>query len=229
MTQKFATDYIDVAARLVEFRTKYPEGSLQPADPATPYRIEEIGGKQRIVVVAAAYRTPDDVRPGIGMAYEEVPGRTPYTRDSELQNAETSAWGRAIVAALAADTKKGIASAEEVRNRMAEREDGQPTAEDFHRKHNRMVAQTLEDEKKAGRRKKGTEPADDPWAKPVETDQEWLNAWVTRVAEAKDKDALQVLWAEMVEKHKNLQCNDADRAELTETFKNAAAALEPAA
>jgi hypothetical protein len=29
--------------------------------------------------------------------------------------AETSAWGRAIVAALAADTKKGIASADEVR------------------------------------------------------------------------------------------------------------------
>src|SRR5690606_40824121 len=67
------------------------------------------------VVVAAAYRTPDDQRPGIGMAYEPYPGRTPYTRGSELQNAETSAWGRAIVAALAADTRRGIASAEEVR------------------------------------------------------------------------------------------------------------------
>jgi len=55
------------------------------------------------------------------MAYEQWPGRTPYTRDSELQNAETSAWGRAIVAVLAADTKRGIASQEEVRNRSAER------------------------------------------------------------------------------------------------------------
>lgn len=114
--QQFAADYIDVATRLVEFREKHPEGSLQPADPTTPYRIEQLGDQTYIVVVAAAYRTPDDQRPGIGMAYEQFPGRTPYTRGSELQNAETSAWGRAIVAALAADTKRGIASAEELRN-----------------------------------------------------------------------------------------------------------------
>jgi hypothetical protein len=123
MSQKFAMDYIDVAARLVEFRTKHPEGSLQPADLAVPFRIETIGDQTFIVVVAAAYRSPDDPKPGIGMAYEQFPGRTPYTKGSELQNAETSAWGRAIVAALAADTKKGVASAEEVRNRQAERDE----------------------------------------------------------------------------------------------------------
>lgn len=117
-------DYNDVPARIAEFRTKHPEGSLQPADPHEPYKVEKIGEKAFIVYIAAAYRTPDDLRPGIGMAWEQFPGRTPYTRDSELQNAETSAWGRAIVAALAADTRKGIASAEEVRNRQAEREHG---------------------------------------------------------------------------------------------------------
>jgi hypothetical protein len=120
--QKFAMDYNDVAARLVEFRTKHPEGSLQPADVAQPFQVVELGDQTYIVVVAAAYRSPDDQRPGVGMAYELFPGRTPYTRGSELQNAETSAWGRAIVAALAADTKKGVASAEEVRNRQAERD-----------------------------------------------------------------------------------------------------------
>lgn len=122
MSQQFAQDYIDVATRIVEFRTKYPDGSLQPADLATPYKIEPIGDSTWIVVVAAAYRTPDDPRPGVGMAYEQFPGKTPYTKGSELQNAETSAWGRAIVAALAADTKKGsaIASAEEVQNRATE-------------------------------------------------------------------------------------------------------------
>ena len=115
-------DYVDVPARITAFRAKHPEGSLQPLDPAQPYKLESIGDRTFIVVVAAAYRTPDDQRPGIGMAYEQFPGRTPYTRDSELQNAETSAWGRAIVAALAADTKRSVASREEVENRQADRE-----------------------------------------------------------------------------------------------------------
>lgn len=120
---KFAMDYIDVAQRIVEFREKHPEGALQPADLSKPYTIETIGDQTYIVVVAAAYRSPEDRIPGIGMAYEPFPGRTPYTRGSELQNAETSAWGRAIVASLAADTRKGIASAEEVRNRKAEQDE----------------------------------------------------------------------------------------------------------
>ena len=46
--------------------------------------------------------------------------RSSFTKDSELQNAETAAWGRAIVAVLASDTKEGIASREEVRNRQTE-------------------------------------------------------------------------------------------------------------
>lgn len=116
------SSYIDVAARIVEFRGKFPDGSLQPADLASPYKIESIDGTTYIVVVAAAYRSPDDTRPGIGMAYEVFPGKSNFTRGSELQNAETSAWGRAIVAALAADTKQGIASAEEMRNRREEQE-----------------------------------------------------------------------------------------------------------
>lgn len=115
-------DYNTVPERIAEFRDKYPNGSLQPADLTQPYRVEVIGDRHYIVVVAAAYRTPDDQRPGIGMAYEQWPGRTPYTKDSELQNAETSAWGRAIVAVLAADTKRGIASQEDVRNRRADDE-----------------------------------------------------------------------------------------------------------
>lgn len=107
-------DYNTVAERIIEFRQAYPNGSLQPADPDKPYRLEVVDGKPWVVVVAAAYRTPDDTRPGIGMAYEPVPGPTPYTRGSELQNAETAAWGRAIIAALAGDAKKGIASKDEV-------------------------------------------------------------------------------------------------------------------
>ena len=109
-------DYIDVATRIVEFREKYPEGSLQQHD----LQFIDFAGTSWVVYTAAAYRTPDDVRPGVGTAWEPVPGKTNFTRDSELQNAETAAWGRAIVAALAADTRKGIASAEELRNRQVE-------------------------------------------------------------------------------------------------------------
>lgn len=127
-------DYVDVPERIAEFRANYPEGSLQPADPTTPYRIETLtvtlqgetgpfeATKTFLVYVAAAYRHPDDMRPGIGMAWEPLPGQTPYTRNSELMNAETSAWGRAIVAALAADSKRGVSTRGEVRARQAERD-----------------------------------------------------------------------------------------------------------
>ena len=124
-------DYIDVAQRIAEFRVKHPEGSLQPLNPEQPFEIRELAGAGKdgkevrgtfIIYIAAAYRTPDDPRPGVGCAYEVFPGRTPYTAGSELQNAETAAWGRAIVAALAADTRAGVASQQEVRNRQAERD-----------------------------------------------------------------------------------------------------------
>lgn len=111
-------DYVDVAERISIFRQKYPEGSLQPLNHEKPYEIVTVGEKTFIVYAAVAYRSPDDIRPGIGLAWEPFPGRTSFQRDSELMVCETSAWGRAIVAVLAADTKRGIASAEEVRNRQ---------------------------------------------------------------------------------------------------------------
>lgn len=109
-------DYIDVATRIVEFREKFPQGSLQQEN----LEFVNVAGKDWVVYTAAAYRTPDDERPGIGTAWEPIPGPTRFTRDSEVQNAETAAWGRAMVAALAVDTRKGIASQEEVRNRQVE-------------------------------------------------------------------------------------------------------------
>lgn len=107
-------DYIDVAERIREFREKHPDGSLQQVN----WEVIQVGEKHFVAYTAAAYRTPDDERPGIGTAWEPFPGPTPYTRDSELMNAETSAWGRAIIAAGAADAKR-VASANEVANRQA--------------------------------------------------------------------------------------------------------------
>jgi hypothetical protein len=110
-------DYVEVADRVKEFREKYPTGSLTQVN----LQFLEFAGKSWVVYTAAAYRTPEDLHPGIGTAWEQVPGLTPYTKNSEVQNCETAAWGRAMVAALAVDTKK-IASADEVRARQAERE-----------------------------------------------------------------------------------------------------------
>lgn len=110
--------YVDVAERIRLFRDRYPEGSLQPANLATPWEIVTVGEKTFLVYIAAAYRHPDDPRPGIGMAWEPFPGRTPYTKDSELMVAETSAWGRAIKAALLDDRSK-VASLDEVRARRS--------------------------------------------------------------------------------------------------------------
>jgi hypothetical protein len=103
--------YIEVPDRILAFKEKYPDGTLQG-----DWSLEEVGDATFVVYVARAYRTADDERPAVGMAWEPYPGKTPYTKDSEVMNAETSAWGRAIVAA--GIPSKKIASAEEVRNRQ---------------------------------------------------------------------------------------------------------------
>ncbi len=127
MSGKFSMDdYIDVAERIAEFNKRYPDGTLQTVD----WTDVRIGEQTFIVYRAAAYRTPDDPRPGHGIAWEPFPGKTPYTKDSELMNAETSAWGRAIVACGLTSNRK-IASLQEVQNRQpAENGNGnhQPTA-----------------------------------------------------------------------------------------------------
>ena len=120
-------NYVDVAERIRTFRERHPEGSLQPANIDHPYTIETIDGRTFIVYVACAYRSPEDTRPGIGCAWEPFPGTSPFVKNSELQNAETSAWGRAIVACLAADTQK-IATVNDVRNRQAEQSQTTPDA-----------------------------------------------------------------------------------------------------
>ena len=111
----FAADYIPVNERIAAFIAKYPDGSLRPLWPDEPYRVLGEGETKWLVYGACAFRTPDDPAPGVGLAWEPVPGRTPYTRGSELMVAETSAWGRAL-AAIGIATNKSIASAEEVRS-----------------------------------------------------------------------------------------------------------------
>lgn len=107
-------DYNTVPERMAQFFAKYPEGSFK-----STCQLMQVGERWAAIVKATAYRHPADPAPGDGHAIEFIPGNTQFTKDSELQNAETAAWGRAVMAVGAADSKKGIASREEVRNRTA--------------------------------------------------------------------------------------------------------------
>ena len=106
-------DYIEVAERIQIFIEQYPTGSLQ-----SDWGMVERDGEQWLAVKAYAYRYPDDQRPGIGQAWEPVPGRTPFTKGSELMVGETSAWGRAL-AAIGIAVHRGIASGNEIRTAQA--------------------------------------------------------------------------------------------------------------
>ena len=101
-------DYIEVSERIQRFYEKYPDGSLQGS-------WEWLDDSHTVIVYRAeAYRTADDIRPGIGYASEPYPGTSNFTRNSEIMCGETSSWGRAI-ASLGIAVHRGIASAQEVR------------------------------------------------------------------------------------------------------------------
>jgi hypothetical protein len=109
--------YIQVNERIIAFYERHPEGSIQS-------EIVEFSEK-RVVVKAYAYRKPSDPLPGIGHSYMALPGKTTYTIGSELENTETSAWGRAL-ASLGFEVKRGIASHNEIENKRHEHVEPEP-------------------------------------------------------------------------------------------------------
>jgi len=98
-------NYVDVPHRIKLFYEKYPEGSLQ-MDPDLQF--QTVGDQVIVIGRAYAYRNPLDEKPGVGTAQEYLPGKTNFTRGSEIQNLETSCWGRAI-GALGIGIDKAIA------------------------------------------------------------------------------------------------------------------------
>ena len=106
--------YQEVADRIHAFYAKHPEGSIRTEG----VDFVQIAGKDYVLVKAAVYRSPDDKIPGTGTAMEPIPGSTPFTKGSEVENGETSAWGRAL-ASIGLGGKK-IATADEVAVKRAE-------------------------------------------------------------------------------------------------------------
>lgn len=105
----FVDDYVGVHERIDKFLEKYPDGRIQTA-------IAHLS-ESLVVMQATVYRDAGDERPIVAHSQLGIPGKTNFTRDSEVENAETSAVGRAL-AFMGFETKKGIASREEVRSRQ---------------------------------------------------------------------------------------------------------------
>jgi hypothetical protein len=107
------SDYITVNERIIKFYEKYPDGRIIP---------ELISWNDGVVLMkATVYRDHETQNPiSVGHAYE-VEGSTFINRTSVIENAETSAVGRAL--ALAGfEIKKSVASREEVENAVEQQE-----------------------------------------------------------------------------------------------------------
>ena len=105
------SNYVEVADRLREWYEKNPSARIVTTI------VDQ--SEKRVTVKAEVFRKADDVLPaGVGHSALSIPGTTPYTRGAELENAETSAIGRALVAAGLPSKK--IASADEVRAKRSD-------------------------------------------------------------------------------------------------------------
>jgi hypothetical protein len=163
-------DYVDVAERIRAWYESHPNGRIET-------RIVEHNEK-RVVIEARVYRGTkgdsvpsdelgfmDDRPAGIGHSAMQIPGATPYTRGSEIENCETSAVGRALV--MAGLPSKRIASDDEIR---AKREDSPRDTDQY-------------GEIKETKTKKVA-------AKPTEAEQVAADEWASTIANAGTVDEL---------------------------------------
>ena len=98
-------DYIEVKDRIISFYKDHPDGRVQT-------EVIELTDA-RVTVKARVYQYEEDSCPTTGHSWLNIPGSTNFTKGSELENAETSAVGRAL-AMMGYEVKKSIASRDEV-------------------------------------------------------------------------------------------------------------------
>lgn len=113
----FADDYVDVATRIKILLERYPTASITCSQP----RVVNMGDRAFIEVQARIDCNDGTGRVSEAAAWEPYPGRTNFTRDSEMMNAETSAVGRAC-GLLGIGLDRSVASLDEVRARRAEQD-----------------------------------------------------------------------------------------------------------
>jgi hypothetical protein len=105
-------DYVEVKDRLRVLFELFAQARVTTAYELT----REPDEKPKVIARALVYRTPDDPIPATGTSWMYLPGATTYTRGSEIENAETSAVGRAI-GMLGILIDRSIASANEVESK----------------------------------------------------------------------------------------------------------------
>ena len=123
-------NYVDVPTRLRMALDKFPELRIVESG----YRVEDFGAGTVLICTVTVYRSPDDTLPVIASAQESLPGKTPYTKDSELMVGMTSAVGRAL-GYMGFGIDKSIASSNEIKAREhtkpVTRASGEPVEEPF--------------------------------------------------------------------------------------------------
>jgi hypothetical protein len=100
-------DYVPVAERLEKFYERYHDGRV------TTSIVEHNLESGFVLMRAEVYRSPDDAAPAATGHAFEVRGESYVNKTSYVENAETSAVGRAL-AMLGFEVKRGIASREEL-------------------------------------------------------------------------------------------------------------------
>lgn len=123
------SNYTTVNQRIIQFYDLYENGVIS----THPAKVIDLAGHTFISVMAEVYTTPD-APPVLAEAWEVFPGKTPYTRDSEMMNAATSAIGRALMQ-LGIGIDKAAASVEEVKARS-----DRPNATEHNERQDRKAA-----------------------------------------------------------------------------------------
>jgi hypothetical protein len=108
-------NYVDVPTRLRMALEKFPDLRMQESQPL----FREVEGKLYLEMHVTLWRDKDDQLPMIAYCWEPFPGKTPYTRDSEMMNLSTSLIGR-VLGMMGFGIEHKMASKQEVLARQQE-------------------------------------------------------------------------------------------------------------
>ena len=106
-------DYVDVPTRLAEALKRWPNLRIQETRPV----IVTVDNQAYVEISCTVWRDDTDPLPTTAYCWEPIPGRTPYTKGSEMMNASTSCLGRAL-GFLGMGIGKSIASRNEIQARQ---------------------------------------------------------------------------------------------------------------